>query len=80
MPGFPPQFVGEGFPSNKQRKEVKVNLVQLKMDWVSLPNIRNGTYIGRSDPVGPNPLTSCLFRTYRVKWVKGLFKGLKLKL
>ena len=59
MPGFPPQFVGEGFPCNKQRKEVKVNLVQLKMDWVSLPNIRNGTYIGRSDPVGPNPLTSC---------------------
>ena len=49
MPGWPPQLVGEGsegFHCTKQRKEVKVNLVQLKMDWVSLPNIRNGTYIG----------------------------------
>ena len=46
MPGWPPQLVGEGFHCSKQRKEVKVNLVQLKMDWVSLPNIRNGTYIG----------------------------------
>ena len=29
------------------RKQIKMNLVQLKMDWISLPNIRNGVYLGK---------------------------------
>ena len=31
----------------KVRKQIKMNLVQLKIDWISLPNIRNGAYLGK---------------------------------
>ena len=33
----------------KTRKQLKVNLVQLRLDWVSLPNVRNGTYLGNPE-------------------------------
>ena len=33
----------------KTRKQLKVNLVQLRLDWVSLPNVRNGTYLGKEE-------------------------------
>ena len=34
---------------NRVRKQIKMNLVQLKMDWISLPNIRNGAYLGKDN-------------------------------
>ena len=33
----------------RTRKQLKVNLVQLRLDWVSLPNVRNGTYLGKEE-------------------------------
>ena len=30
----------------RMRKEVKLNMVQLKLDWINLPNVRNGSYLG----------------------------------
>ena len=32
----------------KSKEQLKMNLVQLKLDWVSLPNLRNRSYLGES--------------------------------
>ena len=32
----------------KSKEQLKMNLIQLKLDWVSLPNLRNRSYLGES--------------------------------
>ena len=33
----------------RYRKQIKMNLVNLKIDWLSLPHVRNGAYLGEDN-------------------------------
>ena len=64
----------------RYRKQIKMNLVNLKIDWMSLPHVRNGAYLGEdnnwcfnhwiSSQINPN---SCNFSQVVVTTVFAVF-------